>query len=138
MSGAHQSMHRPRRANHSESTQTVYKHSATPLETPPRWAGNGLVSNRKPARSTNEAAKMQKSASWFQKVWIVVENGGAEDRRRFRTSRLTMARGERDCKRYADSLFRLFCLASNPIVAKRIEARFQILSRTLTLNWAHT
>ncbi|PYJ76444.1 MAG: hypothetical protein DME77_05910 [Verrucomicrobia bacterium] len=63
MGGAHQWMHRPRRANQPGFVQTIYTHSATPPETPPRRAGNELVSNRKPARSTNEAVKMQKIAS---------------------------------------------------------------------------
>ncbi|PYK04907.1 MAG: hypothetical protein DME66_08375 [Verrucomicrobia bacterium] len=68
MGGAHRSMHRPWRANHPGSIQTVCKHFATPTKTPPRGAGNVIVSNRKPARSTNEAVKMQKFASCFQKI----------------------------------------------------------------------
>src|SRR5438093_1750640 len=87
MGGAHRSMRSPWRANHPGSIQTVCQHFATPTETPPREAGNVIVSNRKPACSTNEAVKMRKVASWFQKIWIVAENGGPEDRRGFPTSR---------------------------------------------------
>src|SRR6266496_1675474 len=58
-------MHRPQRANHPESIQT--RHSATPLETPPRRAGIEPVLNRQPAQSTNEAARAQKVAPWFRK-----------------------------------------------------------------------
>jgi hypothetical protein len=61
-------MHRPQRANHPESTQTIYRHSATPLETPPRQAGTALVLNREPAHSTNEAARAQKFAPWYRKI----------------------------------------------------------------------
>src|ERR1043166_4885997 len=77
--------HRPQRANHSEPIQTG--HSATPLETPPRRAGKSLLLNRKPAHSTNDAAKMQKFASRYRKNWIVVENGGSEHRTRIPASR---------------------------------------------------
>lgn len=77
--------HRPQRANHPESIQT--RHSATPLETPPRRAGKSLLLNRKPAHSTNDTAKMQKFASRYRKNWIVVENGGSEHRTTFPASR---------------------------------------------------
>src|SRR6266487_2707603 len=77
--------HRPQRANHPEPIQT--RHSATPLETPPRRAGKSRLLNRKPAHSTNDAAKMQKFASRYRKNWIVVENGGSEHRTTFPASR---------------------------------------------------
>src|ERR671936_1844931 len=79
------SEHRPQRANHPEPIQT--RHSATPLETPPRRAGNPLLLNRKPAYSTNDAARMQKFASQYRKSWIVVQNGGSEHRTTFPASR---------------------------------------------------
>ena len=78
-------MHRPQRANHPERIQA--RHSATPLETPPRRAGIALVLNHQPAQSTNEAARAQKVAPWFRKIRIVVENGGSENRTRIPTSR---------------------------------------------------
>ena len=56
-------MHRPQRANHPEPIQT--RHSATPLETPPRRAGIGLVLDREPAQSTDEAARAQSVAPWY-------------------------------------------------------------------------
>jgi hypothetical protein len=59
-------MHRPQRANHPEPIQA--RHSATPLETPPRRAGIGLVLNGEPAVSTNEAARAQNSAPWYRKI----------------------------------------------------------------------
>ena len=85
MGGAHRRMHRPQRANHPESIQT--RHSATPLETPPRRAGKSLPLNHKPAHSTDDAAKMQKFASRYRKNWIVVENGSSEHRTTFPASR---------------------------------------------------
>src|SRR5439155_16956866 len=137
MGGAHRSMHRPWRANHPGSIQTVCKHFATPTKTPPREAANVIVSNRKPARSTNEAVKMQKFASWFQKICIVAENEGPEDRRGFPTFRWDYgsppARLQAEPPpRCGDAALRhseqrsaipiSSILASNPIVAKRIEA----------------
>src|SRR6266542_4417983 len=90
--------HRPQRANHPEPIQT--RHSATPLETPPRRAGKPLLLNRKPAHSTNDAAKMQKFASRYRKNWIVVENGSSEHRTTFPASRpkydLNRADGKRN------------------------------------------
>ena len=56
-------MHRPQRANHPEPIQA--RHSATPLETPPRRAGIGLVLDREPAQSTDEAARAQSVAPWY-------------------------------------------------------------------------
>ena len=77
--------HRPQRANHSEPIQT--RHSATPLETPPRQSGNSRLVKHKPACSSNDAARMQKFASWYRKSWIVLENGGSEHRTIFPASR---------------------------------------------------
>src|SRR5712664_1995402 len=96
MGGAHRRMHRPQRANHPEPIQT--RHSATPLETPPRRAGKSLLLNRKPAQSTNDAAKMQKFASRYRKNWIVVENGGSEHRTTFPASRPKYDLNRADCK----------------------------------------
>jgi hypothetical protein len=59
-------MHRPQRANHPERIQA--RHSATPLETPPRRAEIALVLNYQPAQSTNEAARAQKVAPWYRKI----------------------------------------------------------------------
>ena len=61
-------MHRPQRANHPEAIQTIYRHSATPLETPPRRVGTGLFLSYEPADSTNEAAKAQRIAPWYRKI----------------------------------------------------------------------
>jgi len=63
MGGAHRLMHSPRHATLARFVQAICKHFATPLETPPRQAGNGFVSNRQPPQSANEAAKMQNRAS---------------------------------------------------------------------------
>jgi hypothetical protein len=56
-------MHSPWHADPERAPQAIYKHSATPPETPPLRAGNELVSNRKPLQSSNEAVKMQEVAS---------------------------------------------------------------------------
>jgi len=63
MGGAHRLMHSPRRANLARFVQAICKRFATPLETPPPQAGNGVVSNRQRPSSSNETAKMQNVAS---------------------------------------------------------------------------
>src|SRR4029453_5392000 len=98
MGGAHRTMHRPQRANHPEPIQPSCRHSATPLETPPRRAGKSLLLNRKPAHSTNDAAKIQKFASRYRKNWIGVENGGSEHRTTFPASRPKYGLNRADCK----------------------------------------
>ena len=55
-------MHSPRRANPESSNCNQY---ATPLETPPRRAGNRIVSGRNQFRSANRIAKMTNLASYF-------------------------------------------------------------------------
>src|SRR5437588_10663707 len=52
--------HSPRRANSSNCKQSV-----TPLETPPRHAGNTIVSGCSRFRSANQIAKMTNLASYF-------------------------------------------------------------------------
>jgi len=56
-------MHGPRHANPERSTNC--NQSATPLETPPRRAGNRIVSGRNRFRSANRIAKMTNLASYF-------------------------------------------------------------------------
>jgi hypothetical protein len=56
-------MHSPRRANPEKSSDC--KQSATPLGTPPRRAGNRIVSRRSRLRSANRIAKMTNLASYF-------------------------------------------------------------------------
>src|SRR2546423_9003237 len=62
MGGAHPMMHSPRRANPESINCNQY---ATPLETPPRHAGNRIVSGRSRFRSANRIAKMTNLASYF-------------------------------------------------------------------------
>src|SRR5439155_23143090 len=102
-----------------------------------REGGNGSVSNPRHARSTNEAVKMQKLASWIQKIWTVAENEGSEDRRGFPPFRWDYGSPPARLQagpppRCGDAGLRhseqrsaipiSSILASNPIVAKRIEA----------------
>jgi hypothetical protein len=63
MGGAHRLMHSQRNAGLERPIQAVCEHSAMPLETPPPYAGNKFVSNRKAPQSANEAVKMQEIAS---------------------------------------------------------------------------
>jgi hypothetical protein len=55
-------MHSPGRADLEKVAQAICKHSATPLETLLRHAGNALVSNRTPLQTANEELEMQEFA----------------------------------------------------------------------------
>jgi len=149
-------MHRPQRANHPEPIQT--RHSATPLETPPRRAGIWLLLNHEPAQSTNEAARAQKVAPWYRKIWIVVENGGSENRTRIPPSRRNYGVLRHDCKRN-DSEWRSTTPNDEGIrektksttglathhssfgfhhpVAQRISARFDVFPGAFATNWTN-
>src|SRR5437867_2508424 len=144
MGGAHRRMHRPQRANHPESIQT--RHSATPLETPPRRAGKSLPLNHKPAHSTDDAAKMQKFASRYRKNWIVVENGSSEHRTTFPASRPKYDLNRAVCKpndweRRSTSMEGLATYPSSFLlrqsVAQRIGARLYVFSLAFTANRTH-
>ncbi len=63
MGEAHPVMHRPQRANPERSKNC--NQFATPLETPPRHAGNTIVSGCSRFRSANQIAKMTNLASYF-------------------------------------------------------------------------
>src|SRR5438874_13587356 len=63
MGGAHSVMHGPRRENPERSTDC--KQFATPMETPPRRAGNRIDPRCSPFRSANQIAKMTNLASYF-------------------------------------------------------------------------
>src|SRR5207248_11653522 len=141
MGGAHRRMHRPQRANHPESIQT--RHSATPLETPPRRAGKSLPLNHKPAHSTDDAAKMQKFASRYRKNWIVVENGSSEHRTTFPASRPKYDLNRAVCKpddweRRSTSMKALATHHSSFLlrqsVAQRIRARFDVFPAAFPTN----
>src|SRR5439155_143007 len=56
----------PRRANHQEPSRTFS--SATPMETPPRRVGNGLVWKRNPVHSGNETVLRQSFAALVQEL----------------------------------------------------------------------
>src|SRR5438874_8869060 len=139
MGGAHRRMHRPQRANHPESIQT--RHSATPLETPPRRAGKSLPLNHKPAHSTDDAAKMQKFASRYRKNWIVVENGSSEHRTTFPASRPKYDLNRAVCKPNDWEYERLATYHSlyllRQSVAQGIGARLYVFSRAFTANRTH-
>src|SRR6266496_568281 len=133
--------HRPQRANHPEPIQA--RHSATPLETPPRRAGKSLLLNHKPAHSTDDAVKMQKFASRYRKNWIVVENGSSEHRTTFPASRAKYDLNRAVCKPNDWEWRRTSMkgLATYPSsfllrqsVAQRIGARLYVFSRAFTAN----
>jgi len=108
-------MHGPRRANSEKSSDC--KQSATPLETPPRRAGNRIVSGRNRFRSANRIAKMTNLASYF------LASNGCEielDPRHLRADYRPLARPLQGVVFNG----RISILMANPGVAERVSARF--------------